>query len=231
MVMLPVVFFFFSGAAPTPTGRPAIFGSGDVSLGLRGAMGTWLKIRDGSGQEMSRDILVGGLVAMNFIFPLILGFLSSQLTNSFFQRGGQKPPTRYSWMMFSDVWWCFRMFEDVWSRFSCYLEIMKWSWSRWFFFFVCVCVCLLSFGWGKYRIYWNMMRHWHHMATALWRIHPKPQQKSQQWPPQKRVSRSCWIFLCFVQLLEVSIPWVIWTVAIKPLATPQWVSENVCAMF
>ena len=34
--------------------------------------------------------LVGGLVAMNFIFPLILGFwLSSQLTKSYiFQRGG-----------------------------------------------------------------------------------------------------------------------------------------------
>ena len=31
--------------------------------------------------------LVGGLVAMNFIFPLILGMSSSQLTNSYFSEG------------------------------------------------------------------------------------------------------------------------------------------------
>jgi hypothetical protein len=32
---------------------------------------------------------------MNFIFPIILGISSSQLTNSIiFQRGGEKPPTR-----------------------------------------------------------------------------------------------------------------------------------------
>ena len=34
------------------------------------------------------DTLVGGLVAINFIFPEILGISSSQLTFIFFQRGG-----------------------------------------------------------------------------------------------------------------------------------------------
>ena len=41
------------------------------------------------------SLLVGGLVAMNFIFPEILGMSSFQLTNkNIFQRGGEKPPTR-----------------------------------------------------------------------------------------------------------------------------------------
>ena len=43
------------------------------------------------GDMLCMPYLVGGLVAMNFIFPLILSFKSSQLTNSYFQR----PPTRY----------------------------------------------------------------------------------------------------------------------------------------
>ena len=39
-------------------------------------------------------VLVGGLVAINFIFPLILGISSSQLTDSYFSgRGGPGPPT------------------------------------------------------------------------------------------------------------------------------------------
>ena len=41
--------------------------------------------------------LVGGLVAMNFIFPLILGFdYHPNWRSHIFQRGGDKPPTRWN---------------------------------------------------------------------------------------------------------------------------------------
>ena len=51
--------------------------------------------------SMRSDSLVGGLVAINFIFPFILGMSSSQLTN--FQRGG--PTTNQFSIAMFDGWY------------------------------------------------------------------------------------------------------------------------------
>ena len=63
-------------------------------------------VNDGKRLIMFIMNLVGGLVAMNFIFPEILGISSSQLTNSNrFQRGG---PTTKQWMVYKPpvkIWW------------------------------------------------------------------------------------------------------------------------------